>query len=99
MPGWDMAGPIRTQPGLGAALLEARPEPVREATALLWPPLEVAPTPSVVLDLSVVVGELARIHIALCQQRMEQQQMTAALVEALTPWYARLWRWIRSLGQ
>ncbi len=93
-----MCGPVHDRPAIGDLLLMApvapTPAPLLEISHR-WASVEIPASLPASIDLSAVSGELARIHIALCQQRMEQQLMTAAIVEALLPWYRRLWRWIQ----
>jgi hypothetical protein len=75
----------------------ALPTPQREAEELRWTPLESPAAASILaVDLSPLVSELVRLHSTQHMQLLAQQQLTAALVEALLPWYARLWRWLRS---
>lgn len=104
---WDLAGPVRTGGGLSdqivcdpAPQLEACfPLPVAEpeAKSLLFPPLPPLFPPSPPLDLSPLVGELARLTIVLHQLRDDHRLQTEMLQEALLPWYKRLLRWMQSI--
>lgn len=94
MPVWDMGGPIHDRPGLGAHLFVVPPDPDR------FTPIPVSFGPSVVqtaapTDLQPVVAGLAALTLELHSLRLEHE----LLRHRLTPWYERLWTWIRQLGR
>ena len=95
-----MSGPLSTRPGFGTALQAPPPMPAGtgERLAELFEraeriPLVSHPPP---LDLSPLRDGLFAVSEQLRLYRQEQTLLREALVEALLPWYRRLWRWIRT---
>lgn len=101
---WDLAGPVR-QGGLSDQIVCA-PVPEGLEACLVEEPPPVVSLPTIfpvnlplnhqpVVDLSPLVGELARLTLVLHQIRDEHRLQTEMLQEALLPWYKRLLRWIQ----